>query len=74
MSSWGVGDIDPVQSAAGRPETWPPCLVVEDAERELAVVIIDFLSPCHTIKVKGQQVSVVNLQGKIGRIRKLETV
>lgn len=75
VSSWGIGDIDPVQSAAGWPETGPPCLVIEDAERELAVVIIDFLCPCHTVKVEGQQVSVVNLQdrdGELGRWKKFK--
>ena len=68
VSSRGIGDIDPVQSAAGWPETGPPCLVIEDAERELAVVIIDFLCPRHTIKVEGQQVSVVNLQERDGEL------
>lgn len=62
MSSWGIGDIDPIQSAAGRPEAGPPRLVVEDAERELAVVVVDLLCSCHTIEVEGQQVSVVDLQ------------
>lgn len=32
------------------------------------MVIIDFLSSCHTIKVKGQQVPVVNLQEKEGEL------
>lgn len=32
------------------------------------MVIIDLLCPCHTVKVKGQQVSVVNLQDKEGEL------
>lgn len=62
MSSRGIGHIDPIESAAGRPEAGPPCLVIEDAQRELAVVIIDFLCSRHAIEVEGQQVSIVNLE------------
>jgi len=62
VSSGGIGHIDPIESAAGRPEAGPPCLVIEDAQRELAVVIIDFLCSRHAIEVEGQQVSIVNLE------------
>lgn len=65
MAPRGVCDIDTIQPAAWRPKAGPPCLVIQDPKRELAVVIIDLLCACHTVEVQGQEVPVVNLERAI---------
>lgn len=61
MTPRGVGHVDPIQPAARRPEAGPPCLVVQDPEGELAVVIVDLLCACDSVKVQRQEVPVVDL-------------
>lgn len=66
MAPRGVRHVDAVQPAAGGPEAGPPCLVIQNAEGELAVVVVDLLRACHTVKVQRQEVPVVNLEEGAG--------
>lgn len=57
-----VGHIDSGQATAGQPQEGPAQLVVDDAQRELAVVVVDLLRADVAVVVDGQQVPAVHLR------------
>lgn len=58
----GVGHVDHRQAAAGQPHGRTALGVVHDAQRELAVIVVDLLCSCVPVEVNGQEVASVSLQ------------
>lgn len=57
-----IGHVDSSQATAGQPQEGPAQLVVDDAQREFAVVVVDLLRADVAVIVDGQQVPAVHLR------------
>lgn len=62
LSSGGVGHVDHRQAAARQPHGRPALGVVHDAQRELAVVVVDLLRARVAVKVDGEEVTPMGLE------------
>lgn len=56
-----IGHVDSGQAAAGQPQEGPAQLVVNDAQREFPVVVVDLLRADVPVVVDGQQIPAVHL-------------
>ena len=63
----GVADVDLGVLAAGGPDQGPAQRVVLDPQCELAVVILDLPHHGARVKVNGEQIPVVSLEGWKGQ-------
>lgn len=65
LSSRRIGHIDHRQTAARQPHSWAALSVVHDAQRELAVIIINLLCARVAVKVNGEEVAPMCLKKRI---------
>jgi len=67
-----VRHVDHRQAAAGQPHGRPALGVVHDAQRELAVVVVDLLRPRVAVEIDGQEIAAVSLKTKKKEKKKRE--
>ena len=63
MTRGRVRHVDHRQAAARQPHGGPALDVVHDAQRELAVVVVDLLRARVAVEVDGEEVASVGLRG-----------